>query len=192
VANVAATSWSLQGATGGVVNGDLVPAGDNKSATFTGHLVGTTKIRATKAGLSSVDSGTITVVPGSATSISVETAANGSGTVVAAQNVTAGSSITVYSVSRDTYGNFVANVAADSWSLQGATGGVVAGDLVAAGDSKSATFTGHVVGTAKIHVAKTGLTSVDSGTITVVPGAATSITVETAADGSARSCLPRT
>jgi hypothetical protein len=48
---------------------------------------------------------------------------------------------------------------------------VVAGDLVAAGDNKSATFTGHVVGTAKIRAAKSGLSSVDSGTITVVAGA---------------------
>jgi hypothetical protein len=85
--------------------------------------------------------------------------------------VTAGSSITVYSVSRDTYGNFVANVAAGSWTLQGATGGVVSGDLVAAGDSKSATFTGHLVGTATIRASKTGLASTESGTITVVPGA---------------------
>ena len=184
VANVAADSWSLQSSTGGVVAGDLVAAGDSKSALFTGHLVGTTKIRASKAGLSSVDSGTITVVPGAATSIKVETLPNGFGTVVPTQNVTAGSSITVYSISRDTYGNFVANVAADSWSVQGATGGVVAGDLVAAGDSKSATFTGHLVGSAKIRASKAGLTSVDSGTITVVPGAATSIKVETAADGS--------
>lgn len=114
-----------------------------------------------------------TVTATTAAVVRVETAANGSGTVVSAQNVTAGTSMTMYSISRDTYGNFVANVASDpsGWSLTSKTGGVADGDLVAATDLKSAVFTGHLVGTAKVHVVKTGLTSTDSGTITVVPGA---------------------
>src|SRR5207237_1183087 len=97
-------------------------------------------------------------------------AVDGTGTVVPAQNVTAGSSITVFAISRDTLGNFVANVATDpvGWSLTNKTAGVVNSDLVAAGDLKSAVFTGHLVRTAKIHAVKTGLTSTDSGTITVV------------------------
>jgi sugar lactone lactonase YvrE len=41
----------------------LVPAGDSKSATFTGHLTGSAKIHAAKAGLSSTDSGVLTVIP---------------------------------------------------------------------------------------------------------------------------------
>src|SRR5205807_1857027 len=142
VANIApdAAGWSLTGNTGGVVAGDLVAAGDLKSAVFTGHLVGTATIHAVKSGLTSTDSGTITVVAGSATSIRVETLANGTGTVVPAQNVTAGSSITVFSISRDAQGNFVANVATDTsgWSLTSKTAGVADTDLVAAGDLKSA------------------------------------------------------
>src|SRR5207247_1649735 len=135
----------------------------------------TATIHAVKTGLSSTDSGTITVVAGSATSIRVETLANGTGTVVPAQNVTAGSSITVFSISRDGQGNFVANVATDAagWSLTSRTAGVADSDLVAAGDLKSAVFTGHLVGTAKIHAVKSGLASTDSGTITVVAGTAT-------------------
>jgi len=179
VSNVAADTWSLPTETGGVVDGDLVAAGDLKSATFTGHHVGTATIRAAKSGLVSTDSGTITVVAGTATQLRVETAANGSGTVVPAQNVTAGSSITVYSISRDAQGNFLANVATDAagWSLTNIAGGVVSGDLVAAGDLKSATFTGHLVGSAKIHAVKTGLGTADSGTITVVAGSASAVTV---------------
>ena len=96
----------------------------------------------------------MTVAAGPSTKIRVETAANGSGAVVAAQSLASGSSLTVYAISRDASNNFVANVAADSWSLVSATGGVVAGDLVAAGDLKSATFTGHVTGSGVIHAAR--------------------------------------
>src|SRR5439155_162529 len=129
---------------------------------------------------------TQTVTAGTAAVIRVETAADGSGTVVPAQNVTAGNSITVYSISRDTYGNFVANVATDAsgWSLANVTGGVVSGDLVAAGDLKSASFSGHLVGSAKIHAVKSGLSSTDSGTVTVIAESATVVRVETAANGS--------
>lgn len=60
VANIAAT-WSLQGKTGGVANGDLVPSGDNKNAVFMGDGEGTTAIRAVSGGLTAIDSETITV-----------------------------------------------------------------------------------------------------------------------------------
>ena len=61
----------------------------------------------------------------------VETKADGTGTVVPAQNVISGGAVTGYAISRDASGNFVANVAA-TWSLAGPTGGVVSGDLVPA------------------------------------------------------------
>lgn len=60
VANVAAT-WSLAPKTGGVVDGDLVPAGDAESAVFTGHAAGTGVIHVTSGALTPGDSGTITV-----------------------------------------------------------------------------------------------------------------------------------
>jgi predicted extracellular nuclease len=59
VANAPAT-WSLVSVTGGIVSGDLVPSGDGKSATFAPGAAGTAIIRATVAGLNSVDSGVIT------------------------------------------------------------------------------------------------------------------------------------
>src|SRR5205823_639741 len=107
-------------------------------------------LQATSSGLTSATSSAFNITVGSATQVRVETAADGSGTVVPAQNVPAGNPLTVYSISRDAANNFVANVAA-SWSLVSITGGVVAGDLNPAGGNKSAVFTGHVAGTAAIH-----------------------------------------
>src|SRR5262249_40532354 len=153
VGNVSATNWSLLSKTGGVADGDLVAAVDLKSATFTAHANGTCIIDASKSELTRADSGTITVASGAATKIVVETKSDGSGTVVPAQSLTSGSTLTVYSISRDASNNFVANVAATTWSLLNKTGGVVNGDLVAAADSKSATFTAHVNGTAIIDAA---------------------------------------
>ena len=101
------------------------------------------------------------------TNVQVETAADGSGTVVPTQSLTSGNSITVYAIERDASNRFMGNVAA-TWSLTNITGGVVAGDLVPSGNTKSATFTGHNAGTAQIHAAVSGVTAVNSGTITVL------------------------
>ena len=170
VANVAAT-WSLASATGGVVNGDLVAATDSKSAVFTGHLIGTAVARAVFSDFSPADSGTLTVVAGGTSVVKVESAADGSGSVISAQNVTAGSSVTGYAIARDGNNNFVANVAA-TWSLASATSGVVNGDLVAATDTKSAVFTGHLIGTAAARAVVSDFAPIDSGTLTVVAGSA--------------------
>jgi 2',3'-cyclic-nucleotide 2'-phosphodiesterase (5'-nucleotidase family) len=110
--------------------------------------------------------GTVTSVGPTPTKIGVETMANGSGTLVPAQTITTGNPITVYAVSRDASNTFVANVAA-AWSLTSKTDGVVDGDLVASGDGKSAVFTAHGAGSAVIHTSAAGLTSTDSGLITV-------------------------
>jgi hypothetical protein len=117
------------------------------------------------------DTHTITVTLGAPTQIRVETAYDGTGTVVPAQNITAGSSITVYAIARDAGGNFIENVAADSWSLINRTGDVVDGDLAPAVDKKSAVFAGHSAGTAQIHAAKGVLSSTDSAILTVTEGA---------------------
>jgi subtilisin-like proprotein convertase family protein len=107
------------------------------------------------------------------TQVRVETAADGTGIVVPAQNINPNGlgSVTVFAIARDVFSNFVANVAPDAWSLTNVTGGVVSGDLVAAGDMKSATFTGHSAGSAIIHVVSGVLTPGDSGTLTVVANA---------------------
>jgi Domain of unknown function (DUF2341)/Cadherin-like beta sandwich domain/Divergent InlB B-repeat domain len=183
VANVSGT-WSLTGILGGVLPGDIVPASDGKSAVFTSHVIGSATIHIVSGTLTGTDSGKITVIAGNAALVKVETAADGSGTVVAAQNVSSGSFITVYAVSRDAAGNFVANVAG-AWSLTVKTGGVANTDLTPSGDTKSAVFTGHLVGSAYIHVISGALTVTDSGKITVIAGGtATQVRVETAANGS--------
>jgi hypothetical protein len=99
--------------------------------------------------------------------IRVETAPDGTGAVVPAQNIPAGSSITVYAIARDPGGYFIENVAADSWSLVNIAGGVDDGDLSPSEDMKSALFTGNNPGSAQIRASKAGYTSVDSGVLTV-------------------------
>ncbi|MEI6576485.1 MAG: dockerin type I domain-containing protein [Bacteroidota bacterium] len=116
---------------------------------------------------------TFTVNPLPARKINVETAANGSGTIVSGQSLASGSSMTVYAISRDSLNNFIANIAASSWTLENSTGGVVAGDLLSAADNKSATFTGHVIGTTDIKASSGVLTPTPSGVITVTAGSAT-------------------
>ncbi len=176
IANVPADTWTLVNTSGGVVPADLVPSADRKSATFTGKLTGATVITATVSGLSSVPSGTLTVVvPGSPSQIRVETAANGTGTVITDRSISSGNALMVYAVGRDAAGNFISNPAADSWSLQNRTGGVVDGDLAVSADKKSAIFTGKLLGTARIRATVGTLTATNSGILTVVPGTATTI-----------------
>ncbi len=139
------------------------------------NLVGTKGLTASSGGLASAVSSSFTIAAGTATTVRVETAPDGSGSVVPVQSLVSGSAITVYAITRDGSGNFVSNVAADSWSLASPTGGVAAGDLVPNGDVKSAILTGHLTGTAQIHVVSAALTPVNSGTITVSAGAATQL-----------------
>jgi hypothetical protein len=116
--------------------------------------------------LTAITSGNIVFSAGAATQVIVETAADGSGTVVPAQDVNTGNSITVYAITRDASNNFVANIAV-SWSLVGKTGGVANGDLAASGDTKSAIFTANYNGNAQIEAISGSLTQINSGTITV-------------------------
>jgi uncharacterized repeat protein (TIGR01451 family) len=122
-------------------------------------------------GLASANSSSFDITAATASVIRLETAADGSGTLVPAQSVSPNSSVTAYAISRDGYENFVANVAADAWSLPTRTGGVANGDLVAAGNGKSAIFTGHKAGTTAIRATSGALSPTDSGLLTV-PNAA--------------------
>src|SRR5207244_817967 len=113
----------------------------------------------------------------------VETLPNGSGAAVPPQSIAAGNQLQVYAVTRDTLNNFIANVAADSWTLQSITGGILAGDLIPAPDHKSAVFTGHKIGTAVIHATSGVLTATNSGTLSVTPGPLGNFLVESSAGG---------
>jgi hypothetical protein len=162
-------TWSVTNAAGGVVGTDLVGSADSShgtSATFTGHLIGSAKLHATD-GTHAGDSGTVTVSAGAAVTLGVETAANGSGSIVPTQDLASGASVTAYAVTRDASGNYVGNPSA-TWSLGSPTGGVGLSDLSTT-SGPSTIFTGHLVGSAKLH-ATDGSHGGDSGTITVVPG----------------------
>jgi fibronectin-binding autotransporter adhesin len=160
-------SWSAVNGTGGIGGGDIVPVNGGKSAVFTGHRVGTANLRATPPTGATVynDSGLITVQAAGASQVRVETAPDGGGTVVPAQSVASGGSLTVFSISRDAYGNYLGNISA-TWSLQNKTSGVANGDLSPTSGTSS-TFTGNLSGTANIRATSGVLTSVDSGLITV-------------------------
>ena len=142
---------------------------------------GTPTVTVTGSGSPSVTAATQvqTVTAAAPALIRVETAAHGGGTVVPAQNLVAGNALTVFAVVRDAFSNYVANAAADAWSLVNVTNGVVSTDLVPAGDSKSATFTGQLLGNARIRATAAGLTSTDSGLLTVVGGPATQLAFTT-------------
>jgi subtilisin family serine protease len=103
---------------------------------------------------------------GNATQVGVETAANGSGTIVPAQNLTVGLALTTYGVTRDQFGNYLTNPADTNWSLTSKTGGIVNSDL-SAGVGASITFTARQAGTAIIHAVNGSLTAGDSGVISV-------------------------
>ena len=74
--------------------------------------------------------------------------------------------MTVYAVTRDAADNFVGNEAV-TWSLINMTGGVASGDLVPAGDNRSATFTANAGGTCRISAFHAGLGSDATGVILV-------------------------
>ena len=63
-------------------------------------------------GALTANSGTATVSAGAASALTIETAANGSGSVIGAKAVTAGGNFTGYAVKRDAYGYLVANASA--------------------------------------------------------------------------------
>lgn len=172
VANVAASSWVLNGKLGGVVDGDLVPAPDSKSAKFRAKKAGSAQIGALSSPLGSIASGTITVVPGAAAAVVVETAPDGLGLPYGADTLISGGSVTVYSISRDAAGNYIANVPA-TWSLTSKTGDITDADLVVSGDGRSAIFWASLTGSASIVAQSVPLGSISGGPVTVAAGPAT-------------------
>ncbi len=128
---------------------------------------GTAGIAGVTGGQSGTNFGTLSTVPGALAHLKITDSATG-GNVIPAPQIISGQLITVYSIGADQFNNFIGNVVAN-WSLTNKTGGVADGNLVAAGDNKSAIFTGNLVGTAIIH-AVAGSFSADSGVLTVTPG----------------------
>ncbi|MBO6571489.1 MAG: T9SS type A sorting domain-containing protein [Balneola sp.] len=123
--------------------------------------------------------GSLSIVKGAASQVRVETASDGTGSVVAAQDLTAGNSLTVYSISRDQFGNFLSNVEADTWSITNSTGDVESTDLTNQTNSTSTTLSSNLVGSGNIQASEGALTPVTSGTITVVHSTASALVIGT-------------
>jgi adhesin/invasin len=177
------TVTASRGTGTGVLRGTLtaISAASTGLATFAGlgyNKSGEVFTIHFAAGSVSVNSGSISALSaGAATQVGVETSANGSGSVVGAQSLNAGSTLTVYSITRDQYNNFIANATPDSWTLTGMTGGAAPTDLV--GSGASAVMTGHLIGTGIIHAAISGTASTDSGIITVTGGTVDHLLINT-------------
>jgi len=93
--------------------------------------------------------GAVTVVPGAAALLGIETAADGSGSVVGSPTVRIGTGLMLYAIARDAGGNFVANTNA-TWSLSATNGDAAVSDFTVQPDGRSACFTGHAVGAARV------------------------------------------
>ena len=178
VSNPTTATWTIT-TTGGVTTTDISPT-TGASTVFTAELVGTGIIVPHVTSLASVASGTLSVVAANATKIRVESDAAGNGTLIPAQTLTAGQSITVYAITRDQFNNFVGNQSA-TWTVISNTLGVDGGDLADSGTS--AVFTAHKVGTGGIQATFNALTATPSGLLTVIAGPAMKVRAETAADG---------
>ena len=157
--------------SGGVLSGTTTVAAVSGVATFNNLSINKTGmgyfLGATSPALTGAISSAFNIIAGQATKVRVETAADGSGTVITEQNIISGDSLTVYAITRDANDNFVGNVAAESWELANVTGGIVSDDLVQSEDKKSAVFTAHTVGAAEIKAISGLLVAIHSGIITV-------------------------
>ena len=121
---------------------------------------------ATSIGLTTVTSNAFNISAGTASMVVIEDAADGTGTEVDTRTIASGGSFTVYSISRDSNDNFVANEVVN-WSLTNRSGEVVPGDLVPSGSNRSAAFTGHHAGAASIRASHATLGNDTTGLITV-------------------------
>ncbi len=169
ITSVALTSAGA--ASGATVAGSPYPITPSAATAGPGTLLGNYDIAYVDGELTVTAGPPPPSTPGTSVYVYVETAADGSGTVLPAQSLAPGSSVTAYAITRNAAGTLVGNLPA-TWTLTGVTGGVVGGDLVPSVDGRSATFTGHLVGTAKLSAAD-GPRAGESGVMTVVTGPVT-------------------
>ncbi len=166
------TTTNVSGATGLSVDGagiitptSIAEAEFADDGAWTGNVTlyepGSRTITATNNG--NIGSDTISIAAGAVAIIRIEDADDGTGTEVDTVTITPGGSFTVYAILRDSGNTFIENTSV-TWDLINETGD--AGDLIPAGDEKSATFTAHSGGTAKI-AANYPLLYDETGTITV-------------------------
>ena len=167
VATNVVVTVTIASGTGNVINNSAITDA-NGIAHFTNLMIdkaGPKILQANSSAFVLTVSDPLIITAGPASALTVETAADGSGVSMPAQSVTANTSMTVFAILRDAGGNFISNAPA-VWTLTNISGGVTATDLTVSSDGHSATFTGHLVGTAKIKAA--GAFIGISGTQTVI------------------------
>jgi hypothetical protein len=167
---VTVTINSGTGPLQGTVNLDIGTSAGNGTVTYTNLRDDVSQsgltLNFTSTGFAPVTSSPFSVSPAAATRINVETAADGSGSIIASQSLNSADSLTGYAITRDDYGNFIGNVAA-TWSLIDKTGGVADGDLAPAADNKSAVFTANQAGSCRINAAFGGYFETPSGILSI-------------------------
>ncbi|MFN9743039.1 MAG: beta strand repeat-containing protein, partial [Acidobacteriota bacterium] len=181
--STAAVTVAIQSGTGGTLGGTTTVNAVNGVATFSGlSLAGTVGtnyvLRFSGAGLT-VDTGNMTVTPGTATQLVLTTApvASASGTALATQPVLA---------IKDAQGNTVTSATgAVTVAIQSGTGGTLGGTKTVNAVAGVATFSGLTltgsVGTNYVlRFTSPGLTLIDSGNLSVTPGGATTLALTTA------------
>ena len=127
----------------------------------------TTTITVADANLKTGNTGAITVIAAPAAALTVESAADGSGSIIGTQNIAQNGTKNAFAIRRDAFGNLVDNPSV-AWSLVNKTGGVVDGDL-APSSGPATTFTATHGGSAQIHADfNSGTFTTDSGVLTVI------------------------
>ena len=167
VSGTVSATWDIATTEGVSATTDISPT-TGISTTFTGHKTGTALITPTFGSLIGIPTGVITVTPGIATMVRVETSGDGLGDVVASQSISSGTNIPVWAVTRDAFLNFVANPVA-SWTVITPTGGVIPSDMEPQSGASSF-FRGRAAGSGYIEATVGVLTKVTSGQIVVGAG----------------------
>jgi hypothetical protein len=109
---------SINGTSTGVIGSVIDNGNGTYSASFTGKVAGTASQITAVVNSQYLTNNipTVTVIKGTETTLNVESAANGAGTIINGPTLPDGQQQNMYAISRDWGGNFLANVSA-TWTL---------------------------------------------------------------------------
>lgn len=183
-AGLASANWSVS-ANIGTISG--AATGTSVAILFTGDgrnsLGSDTGVVGALHAAYTPDQETATVVAGAATQIVAETAADGSGTEYTTGSIVAGDVVNLFAVSRDAYNNYVGNPSI-TWTKSSNLGTFApTGDGGVTGTGTTTAFTATTTGVLTITADHATLTDDTTGNITVGPGVATYVSIETNAAG---------
>jgi hypothetical protein len=156
VAGDVEVSWSAPGLASALTN---ATGADTR---FRSDTAGQSVVTATHSGGASGSTGTLRVIAGSASALTIEDAAGGRGKRIKKAELSTDETLALYAISRDERGNFVADVAAD-WSAEAA---LTAAPLVESSRyelSPSKPGSGRVTARHALADAKTNVITVRSG-----------------------------